>query len=75
MRNPFSRNKHKTAQIIPNQDFLDGFDRFKKGERYEVEISKARYFWQAGWLEGSTAAPGDDQLSVDDSVIGQSGGF
>lgn len=72
----FKKNKSKNVRIVPNQDFLDGGFRFKKGEVYKVEIGLARYFERNGWLEGTDLSrPLPTVLEVDDSVLGHDGGF
>jgi hypothetical protein len=66
------------AKITPNQDFLHGKDRFKKGKEYEVDDGAAYYFAMNGWLEGSDVKglPEDVEvtLSVDNVRHGQKGG-
>jgi len=69
-------NKSKTVRIVPNQLFLDGRDRYEKGQVYEVEIGNARYFERNGWLEGTDLRPSDAfKLAIDKSVLGHDGGF
>lgn len=74
MKNPF-RKTAKQVKIVPNQDFLEGRDRYEKGEVYLVDQALARYFERNGWIEGSLASPPSQTLDIDNGVLGQRGGF
>lgn len=69
--------KSKMVRIVPNQVFLDGGQRFEKGQVYKVEVGLARYFERNGWLEGSDLSSTKPAvlLDVDNSKLGHDGGF
>jgi hypothetical protein len=64
------------AKIVPNQDFLHGKDRFKKGKEYSVNEGEAYYFAMNGWLEGTDVEglPEEVTLSVDSAKSNNKGG-
>jgi hypothetical protein len=64
------------AKIKPNQDFLHGRDRFKKGKEYTVDEGAAYYFAMNGWLEGTNVKglPEDVTLAIDNAHMGNKGG-
>jgi hypothetical protein len=70
-----STRRPKQTTIVPNQDFLDEGELFKKGESYRVDVEKGRYFFRNGWIEGSdnpnpTADPTPVDLQIDKSFLG-----
>lgn len=46
-------------KIAPNQDFLDGEDRYKFGQAYDVSIEKGVYFCNNGWADSVEIATGE----------------
>ena len=56
------------AKITPNQDFLHGPKRYKKGTEYDVEDALALYFTFNGWTTDSPDGTSDAvvDLNVDD---------
>lgn len=58
-------------EIIPNQVFLNEYDRFEPGQTYDVENDLGNYFIASGWARRADDASYAMDLDVHDSTLGQ----
>jgi hypothetical protein len=61
-------------KIVPNQVFLDDYDRYEPDQEYEVPLEKGLYFVKNGWADAAEALPDENEadvtLDIHNSTIG-----